>query len=119
MNTYTKNRNLKILFIQSSQLNDDGSVWKTKVPLLPRLALPQLAAITPNDIETVIIDEYTENIDFNIDADLIAVSATTVQAPRAYKISEEFRKKRKENYYWRNACLLCFLMRLKIMRTVF
>ena len=92
MSNTTLNKSLKILFVQSSQLNDDGSIWKTKIPWLPRLALPQLAAITPDDIETKIIDEYTENIDFSSNADLIAISATTLQAPRAYQISKEFRK---------------------------
>ena len=96
MGINTANKSLKILFVQPSQLNEDGSVWKTKIPWLPRLALPQLAAITPEDIQTKIIDEYTENIDFNTDADLIAISATTIQAPRAYQISEEFRKRGKK-----------------------
>lgn len=87
---------LKILFIQPSQLKDDGSIWKSKMPWLPRLALPQLAAITPAEIHTTIIDEYIEDINFDIDVDLVAISATTVQAPRAYQIADEFRKRGKK-----------------------
>ena len=85
--------NIRILFIQPSQIMPDGSIWKSKTPWLPRMALPQLAALTPEAISTVILDEYFEDIDFNIDVDIVALTATTVQAPRAYHISTEFQKR--------------------------
>ncbi|MFH0702549.1 MAG: radical SAM protein [bacterium] len=92
---YNNLKNLKILFIQPSQFNDDGSLRKSKRAWLPRLALPQLASITPDEVKTYIIDEYIDDIDFNADVDFVCISATTVQAPRAYQISEEFRKRGK------------------------
>lgn len=96
MSTYRNSTRSKLLFIQPSQIMSDGSIRKNKKGLFPRLALPQLAAITPPNFETKIIDEYIEDIDFDIDADLVGISATTPQAPRAYKISEEFRKRGKK-----------------------
>jgi len=96
METINSIQKMKILFIQPSQYTDTGDIWKSKLPWLPRMSLPQLAAITPEGIDSVIVDEYTENINFDIDVDLVAISATTVQAPRAYKISEEFRRRGKK-----------------------
>ena len=93
MTLHRELRGLKILFIQPSQLKDDGSVWKSEMPWLPRLALPQLVSLTPEEVDTDIIDEYLEEIDFNVQADLVALSATTVQAPRAYQIADEFKKR--------------------------
>lgn len=87
---------LKLLFVQPTRIMDDGSLWKSKMPWLPRMALAQLAALTPDDIETTIIDEYIENIDFAVAADLIAISATTIEAPRAYQIAARFRKQGKK-----------------------
>ena len=86
----------KLLLIQPSQIDHDGSIKKDKISLLPRLALPQIAALTPDYYETRIIDEYLEDINFDLDVDLIGISATTPQAPRAYQISEEFRKRGKK-----------------------
>ena len=96
MNSDNKFNKLKMLFVQPSHLKEDGTVWKSKLPWLPRLALPQLAAITPDDFETTIVDEYIEDIDFNADVDSVAITATTVQAPRAYQIAKEFIKRGKK-----------------------
>lgn len=84
---------LRVLFIQPSQIKEDGSIKKSKKAWLPRLSLPQIAALTPDNVHTQIIDEYIEDIDFNADVDLVVVSSTTVQAPRAYQVCEEFKKR--------------------------
>ena len=88
--------NKKILLIQPSQIDSNGTIKKDKISFLPRLALPQIAALTPDNYNVTIVDEYLEDIDFNSDADLIGISATTPQAPRAYKIAEEFRRRGKK-----------------------
>jgi len=56
-------------------------------------ALPILASLTPDKYEIEIIDENIEEIDFNKDYDIIAVTSMTHQAIRAYQICSEFRKK--------------------------
>lgn len=88
--------NKKLLLVQPSQIDHNGRIKKDSTSFLPRLALPQIAALTPENYDVTIIDEYLEDIDFNSDADLIAISATTPQAPRAYQISEEFRQRGKK-----------------------
>lgn len=59
----------------------------------PRLSLTTLAAHTPRDIEVRIIDEGVEKIDFDMDVDLVGISAMTFLSPRAYEISDIFRKR--------------------------
>jgi radical SAM superfamily enzyme YgiQ (UPF0313 family) len=58
--------------------------------------LPSLyvAASMPPYVETKIIDEEVEPIDFETDADLIGVTFMTYNAPRAYEIADRFRKEK-------------------------
>jgi radical SAM superfamily enzyme YgiQ (UPF0313 family) len=58
----------------------------------PTLALTTLAALTPPDWEVTISDENVEEIDFQDPADLIAISAMTPLAPRAYELADKFRR---------------------------
>jgi radical SAM superfamily enzyme YgiQ (UPF0313 family) len=57
--------------------------------------LPSLyvAASMPSFVETRIIDEEIEPIDFETEADLVGVSFMTYNAPRAYEIAARFRLK--------------------------
>ncbi len=50
-----------------------------------------LAALTPHDFELKYIDENYENIPFKEKFDIIAITATTQQAKRAYQIAEELK----------------------------
>jgi len=56
-------------------------------------ALPILASLTPDEFEVEILDENIEEIDFNADYTLVALTCMTHQAIRAYQICSEFRKK--------------------------
>ncbi len=66
---------------------------KMKMLALPPMGLAVLASRTPEKYRVSIIDENIEKIDFDTPADLVAVTATTGQAPRAYQIIGEFRKR--------------------------
>ncbi|MFB0562713.1 MAG: radical SAM protein [Candidatus Lokiarchaeia archaeon] len=57
------------------------------------LALPTIAALTPQDIEVSITDENIEQIDFDKHVDLVGVTCSTWLAPRAYEIADEFRQR--------------------------
>ncbi len=52
-----------------------------------------VAALTPKDIELSLIDENIEEIDFHENYDLVAVTAMTQQAPRAYEIATSFKER--------------------------
>jgi len=50
-----------------------------------------LAALTPEDIEVVYIDETHESIPFDENYDIVAITATTQQINRAYAVAERFK----------------------------
>ncbi|MDR3072350.1 MAG: radical SAM protein [Clostridiales Family XIII bacterium] len=54
-----------------------------------------LKRLTPDDIETVFYDDRIEAIDYDTDADIIALSVETHTAKRAYTIAERFKAKGK------------------------
>jgi len=97
--------NMKIIFINPSSFNDSGRDLysahiaaplftfqpNTKMTLGIPLALPTLAAVTPSEFELKIIDEEIEDIDFDEPADIVAITAMTFKAKRAYEIAREFR----------------------------
>ena len=61
--------------------------------VMPKTAPMIFAALTPSDYTFTYIDEEVEDIDFDLKADLVAITAMTVQADRAYEIAAEFRKR--------------------------
>ncbi len=62
----------------------------------PPLSLMTLASSTPEDIELSLLDENIEKIDFDTKADMVGITVMTPQAPRAYQIADELRKKGKK-----------------------
>ena len=73
---------------------DSAKLNATSVRLftLPPPSLACLAALTPSDWDTKIVDENIEPLTF-ADADLVGITAMTSSAPRAYEISEQYRRK--------------------------
>ena len=57
------------------------------------LNLPYLAAVTPPDYEIEIVDEEYEKINFDANVWLVAISAQTPVAPRAYEVAKAFKKR--------------------------
>ncbi len=60
---------------------------------MPPLGLGYVAALTPGDWDVKIVDEYIEKINLDKKPDLVGITAYSVNAPRAYQLSEEFRKR--------------------------
>jgi radical SAM superfamily enzyme YgiQ (UPF0313 family) len=57
------------------------------------LAFAILAGLTPKDIELEFYDEHLESIPHNHDTDLVALTAKTFTARRAYQIASDFRQR--------------------------
>lgn len=70
-----------------------ASIWAFTMP--PALGIPILASLTPNEIEWHVQDQNIEEIDYNDDSDLIAISYFTPQAGYAYEIGDQFMRKGK------------------------
>ena len=60
---------------------------------LPPLALPLLAAVTPQEVQVRLVDEAVEDVDLNLEADLIGLSAMTATSSRAYDLADHFRSR--------------------------
>ncbi|MGO0123312.1 B12-binding domain-containing radical SAM protein [Desulfothermobacter acidiphilus] len=59
--------------------------------LLPPLSLLTVAGITPPEVEIKLVDEAVEELEISAEWDLVGITATTAQAPRAYEIAQAFR----------------------------
>ena len=72
----------------------NGGIWKKSLRYAP-LTLTTLAALIPDDLnaEVTLVDEGIEEVDTDLDADLVGISAITGTAPRAYEIAEAFRSR--------------------------
>lgn len=93
-------KRLKVLLV-----NPTASEWRvdaerapsrrTKLFRFSMLSSLSVSAAMPPYVETWIIDEDVEPVDFDTDADLIGISFMTFNAPRAYEIADRFREKGK------------------------
>jgi len=71
---------------------------KSELFAFPPLGLLYVAALTPSSYEIILYDENVEpqplNVnDFADQVDLVALTVMTSQAPRAYQLADEFRKR--------------------------
>ena len=84
---------MKIKLIEPSLYTENGRLLKSKRLLMPSLALPLLAALTPNNVDITIVNEQFEDIDFEEKVDLVGITSYTPQILRAYDIADEFRRR--------------------------
>jgi radical SAM superfamily enzyme YgiQ (UPF0313 family) len=84
---------MKIRLIQPSQLDDTETPRSFKQVILPAGTMAHIAGLTPACHSVAITDDSIQSIDFDEDVDLVGLTAMTCQAPRAYQIADEFRKR--------------------------
>jgi len=88
---------MKIDIIHPAHYRDDGTLVQSKQWLdrlgayLPHLGPPLMAALTPDKREVRLVEEYLEDIDFESDADVVALSGQIMQLQRCIDISKKFR----------------------------
>jgi len=87
---------MRLLLVQSSHLTSDGEVFKSRHLLYPGLALPIIASLTPGEVDIEIVNDYSQQVDYDDPADLVGITAMTPQAPRAYQIAEGFKQRGKQ-----------------------
>ena len=83
----------KIIFIFPKW--PEYALWGHFKYKFPPLGLLTLAGATPPAFDIIFIDENVEEIDFDTDADLIAISVMTPLALRAYALGDLFRARGK------------------------
>lgn len=85
----------EILFIQPTQYAANGQLCKQRRINLPGLAFPLLAALTPPHWTVKLQLEVVDDIDFNSQADIIAIGSMGHATFRGIEIAETFRKRGK------------------------
>lgn len=85
---------MKVLFVSPGWPR--GRLWGELGFKFPSLSLAALSAMTPAAWEVSLCDENIEPLDMDTDAALVAITAMTPQAPRAYRIAAEFRQRGKK-----------------------
>ncbi len=83
---------MKVLLIQPSHFRN-GRLVKRRRRWLLGLTLPYVAALTPEDIQVEIKDELLEEVTFEENCDLVALTFMSHQAPRAYQLAAGFRSR--------------------------
>ena len=85
----------KLLIVHPSHYRSkiDRTIYRvSRRPVVP-LTLPYLAALTPGDWQVRLVDEQLQGIDFDSPADLVAITAWTLNSLRAYDVAKEFRRR--------------------------
>ena len=72
------------------------SFWDVIAFKFPLLSTSLLAGLTPPHHQVSILDESLTEIDFDQEADLVAITAITPLAPRGYEIADQFRQRGKK-----------------------
>jgi radical SAM superfamily enzyme YgiQ (UPF0313 family) len=83
---------MKILLIDPCK---EPTVGKRKrgVTRFPQISLLYIAGLTPAPHTVRILEEEMEPIDFDEPCDLVGITCMTANAPRAYDVAEEFRRR--------------------------
>jgi radical SAM superfamily enzyme YgiQ (UPF0313 family) len=81
---------MKILLISPCE---DPGIKQQKSVMFPQLALDLLAGLTPPEHDVSIIEEEVEDVPLDADCELVGLSCMTSNAPRAYWLAREFRKR--------------------------
>ncbi|MGA2975876.1 MAG: radical SAM protein [Spirochaetia bacterium] len=85
---------MKILLVDpcknASNVNRSRGVTR-----FPQISLRYISACTPPSHEVEIVEEEVRPIDFDADCDLVGITCMTANAPRAYVVADEFRRRGK------------------------
>ena len=85
---FSKNLRMKEFLEKTSSMSSFRHFWSA-----PCLGLLSVAAYIPDSWEVCYIDENYKTLDFSEKYDIVFISAMTVQAIRAYEISDIFRSR--------------------------
>lgn len=84
---------MHILLIYPSYLEGNCSAVKYRKALVPPLSLAILAALVPPKHKVSVVNDLVEQVDFEGAYDLVGITSMTMQAPRAYQIADQFRRR--------------------------
>ncbi len=83
----------KLMVIQATgyRFRDIRVPYKLRKRKLVGAVLPHLAALAPRGWEVTLVDDATQEVDYNADVDVVAITIRTVTSFRGYEIAARFR----------------------------
>jgi radical SAM superfamily enzyme YgiQ (UPF0313 family) len=85
----------KVAFILPAIGKKSGQKYIKTWQMMEPLTISTLKALTPNEIQTEFYDDRIESVNYDTDADLIAMTTEVYTARRAYDMAAKFRAKGK------------------------
>ncbi len=85
----------KIYYIQPTYQTLDGTLLKGDSLYVHSLAMPALSAATPSDWEKNITLQYFDDIDYDTDASVIAITSMGYDISQGMEIAREFKRRNK------------------------
>lgn len=85
----------KLMIIQATgyRFRDLRVPYKLRKRKLVGAVLPHLAALAPKEWEVTLVDDATQEVDYNADVDVVAITIRTVTSLRGYEIAARFRER--------------------------
>jgi radical SAM superfamily enzyme YgiQ (UPF0313 family) len=85
----------RLLIIQATGYRYRGLriPYKLRKRKLVGAVIPYLAALAPKGWKITLIDDATEEVDFNAEVDVVAITIRTVTSFRGYEIADNFRRR--------------------------
>ena len=85
----------KLMIIQATGYRFRGSLdpYKLRKRKLVGAVLPHLAALAPKEWEVTLVDDATQDVNYDADVDVVAITIRTVTSFRGYEIAARFRER--------------------------
>jgi radical SAM superfamily enzyme YgiQ (UPF0313 family) len=85
----------RLLIIQATGYRYRGlrTPYKLRKRKLVGAVIPYLAALAPQEWKITLLDDATEEVDFNAKVDMVAIAIRTVTSFRGYEIADAFRQR--------------------------
>lgn len=83
----------KLMIIQATgyRFRDLRVPYKLRKRKLVGAVLPHLAALAPQEWKVALVDDATQDVDYDADVDVVAITSRTVTSLRGYEIAARFR----------------------------
>ncbi len=84
---------MKLLLVSPALWTEKGKPLRVKRTFIIPLSIYLLAGLTPREWEVELVNDYTDDIDYDGGYDLVGITATTLHSERGYQIAAEFQKR--------------------------
>jgi radical SAM superfamily enzyme YgiQ (UPF0313 family) len=81
---------MKLLLVSPCR---DENIRYARSLRIPQIALNIIASLTPSNYEIKIVEEEIEEVNLDEECDIVGISTMTSNAPRAYRMASEFKKR--------------------------